>query len=513
MLVLNLGLRSIRAIVFDSSGNKLAHHWLPVKTYIEDDKVEQDPNEWWSLARRVLDETLSNQEIKDNLGYVTVTSSSCNLILLDENKQVLSPSLMVSDKRAVEQAKRLAEQENLQYIFNGHNILSVPSYMIPKMLWLKEKNPSLFARTRHFISSDSFLLMKLSGGGIVTDPLNAEKSFYLLDEKKYPNEVLSLLGIDESYLAPVREVGTHVGNLSEEIKTEFGISGDVKIIQTTYDALAAFWGTGAFDEGDACVVCGTCSSIRVYSNNGLQEKKGGLFSQYFNHNNSFVVGGSNNLAGGLLEWAKYTFYKDVYSRNDDYVFRLMENEANKSSLGAKGLLFLPYLIGERTPFFDPDVRGMFFGLGRGHSRKEIIRSIFEAISFLSLDLVNFMEEGGVPVRRLRMSGGLGKNELICRIKADITGKEVLLLNEVETTALGCFMLLATSVGNNVDKEKLRNLVKVDKTFYPVMENHQKYKKLYELFKKLYRDNKDNFKYRNELLKLINEDRKHEIKNL
>jgi len=513
VLVLNLGLRSIRAIVFDHTGKKLTHSWLPVRTFIKDEMVEQDPNEWWSLALRVIDEATTSQEIKDNLEYITVTSSSCNLVLVDEDKNSLGNSLMVSDKRSLIQAQQLFEHEPIKYLFDTHNILPVSSFLAPKILWIKDKDPNRFYHTKHFISSDSYLLMKLTNGIIVSDPLNAEKAFYYMPENKYPAPLLEYLGLTEKNFPQVKNVGTIIGKISPELKTLFAFNQNVSVVLTTYDALASFWGSGALEEGEACIVCGTCSSIRVYSKEGLKQKTAGLLSQYFENKNAHVVGGSNNLAGGLLEWAKDAFYQDVYSDNNDYIFGLMEQEANTSTLGAKGLIFLPYLIGERTPFFDSEVRGMFFGLERSHNRKDIIRSIYEAIGFLSWDIITSMERGGVLVRNLRLSGGLGKNELICQIKADITGKEVHLLDEVETTALGCFMLIASALGGNETQKVFPTNLSISKRFIPNLDNHIKYQQLYHLFKKLYKDNKENFKYRNELLKTINEKRKYEVKNL
>jgi len=513
VLVLNLGLRSIRAIIFDNVGKKLTHSWLPVRTFIEDENVEQDPKEWWSLALRVMDEAISSSDIREKIGYITVTSSSSNLVLVDSELRTLGRSIMVSDKRSTKQAEDLKKNILFKELFNSNNILPVSSFLIPKILWIKSNQPHLYAKAKHFLSSDSFLLMKLTGGVIATDLLNAEKAFYHMDKDHYPPEILNVLERDESCFAPVKAVGNNLGKISVEIKSKLDLSQDVEVILTTYDALASFWGSGANQEGEACLVCGTCSSLRVYSGKGLERKTSGLFSQYFENKNAFVVGGSNNLAGGLLEWAKNAFYQDMHSAGDDYIFNLMEQEAGSSTVGARGLIFFPYLIGERTPFFDTDVRGMFFGLGRTHTRKDIIRSIFEAISFLSLDMIKSMESGGVIVDKLRISGGLTRNELICQIKADITGREVLLLDEVETTALGCFKLIATSLDPRLERDNNFNSVSVKKSFLPNRENHIKYLRLYTLFKKLYSDNKENFKYRNALLKTINTERKHEIKNL
>jgi len=505
VLILNLGLRSIRAIVFDDKGKLLSHSWLPIKTYIEDEKVEQDPVEWWELGLRVMREVLS-EGIKEKIGYITVTSSSCNLVMVDQVQEVIGRTIMVSDKRASKQAEVLKNNPELQELFSCHNILPLPSFLIPKIMWLKENQSDLFNKATHFLSSDSFLLMKLTGE-IVSDPLNAEKAFYDVEKQEYPAQILQLLGVRADAFAPVHEVGYNLGTIKDDVAQALGINAEV--ILTTYDALAAFWGSGV-QKGEACVVCGTCSSIRVFSKNNLETKTPGVLSQYFKNKEAFVVGGSNNLGGGVLEWAKDAFYFDAYTKDDNYLFQLMEQEAKESTIGAKGLLFLPYLIGERAPFFDSDVRGMFFGLERGHTRKDMMRSIFESIGFLSLDMISNIEKSGVQVNTLRLSGGLAKNDIVPQLKADITGKKVLLLDVTETTALGCFILIASSLDPDVD---LSTLVPIKREFIPRPENHEKYLKLFNLFKRVYYINQENFIYRNKLIREISEDRLQEISNL
>ncbi len=507
VLVLNLGLRSIRTVVFDEKGNKIAHEWLPVRSYVHHHQVEQDPEEWWKLALRTIKETTIDPEIRKRIGYITATSSSCNLVLLDSGGKCLGRSLMVSDKRSHVQANEFKEDKEFSYLFSHPNLLPVASFIPPKILWLRKHENERFKKTRWFLPSDSFLLYKFCDV-IATDSLNAEKMYYDTREGNYSQGLLEKLGLGKEQLPPVLDVGTILGDTTDEFTKQTGIRA--KVVLTTYDALAAFWGTGVTEPGQACIVCGTCSSVRVYSNNPLEKKANELLSQYFSHNDSHVVGGSNNLEGGLLEWAKEALYPDSYTQDDNYLFSLMEREASESTVGANGLVFLPYLLGERAPFYDQDVRGIFFGLDRSHNRKDMIRAVFEAIGYLSKDMISALESQGTPVNELRLSGGLGKTELISQIKADITGKKVLLLEEAESTALGCFLLVAHATGADI---QISDLVKVKKSFVPNEDNHLNYQKIYSLFKQIYDSNKENFALRARLLKEMSSDTLKEIKNL
>ncbi|MFH1427626.1 MAG: FGGY family carbohydrate kinase [Patescibacteria group bacterium] len=501
ILVINLGLRSVRAIVFNERGDKLAQSWYPVRTIIKGERVEQDPNEWWRLGKEVIKEALADQEIKKDIQAVTVTSSACFLVLMDKDGNALGNSMIVSDKRSQKQAEMLKNDSRFSDIFSSPNNLAVASYLIPKMIWLKENEPEIFNKTAKFISANDFFIYKLSGR-YATDPLNAEKFYYNADTKSYPASILQYLNINKERLPEVLPIGFDLGNLREELKVAWGFDHKVKVILSTYDAICAFWGAGVHEPGQACNVCGTVTSFRVLSPKSCEAKFGVLSQNFFNttQENAYIVGGSNNLDGGLLEWAKEVFYGDAYP--EKYIFNIMEDEATLSRPGAHGLIFLPYLLGERMPFYDANVRGMFFGLERHHSRKDLIRSVFESSGFLAMSIMEAIESLGVNVNQIRLSGGLSRNNLISQIRADITGRDVYLIEETETTALGAFMILGVSLGIFSDFKAAAQNVKIKKIFTPDLSAHEKYQHLYGLFKDLYNDTNKSFKKRLELLNKI-----------
>lgn len=511
ILVINLGLRSIRAIVFNEKGEKLIHSWYPIRTIIKGDQVEQDPNEWWSLCQDVIKEATQDENIKDQIKAITVTSSSCFLVPVDKNGNPTKDAMIVSDKRAAPQAEKLKQDKHLTAVFENPNNLAVASYLPPKILWLKENEPDIFNRTAKFIGANDFLIYKLSGK-YATDPLNAEKCYFDQVNKAYPKVLLNVLGITKDHLPKVYPIGHMLGHLRSELMTAWGLKENVKIYLSTYDAICAFWGAGVHDDGQASNVCGTVTSFRVHSPRARAARYG-ILSQCFDKNNSmYIVGGSNNLDGGLLEWAKDVFYGDAYPSK--HIFNIMEDEASLSNQGANGLIFLPYLLGERVPFFDTTVRGMFFGLERHHKRQDLIRSIFESSGFLAMSILEAIESLGQEVTEIRLSGGLARNNLISQVRANITGKNILLVKETETTALGAFMIVAISLGWYPDFKKTAKIVKIKKTFTPDEKAHERYKNLYKLFRELYHDTNHSFAKRlNYLSQIYDQDSSHVIDNL
>ena len=222
-----------------------------------------------------------------------------------------------------------------------------------------------------------------------------------------------------------------------------------------------------------------------------------------------IVGGSNNLGGGLIEWVKQCYYQ-----NEFLPYELMEKDAGEASLGAGGIIFLPYLLGERAPVWDNCARGVFFGLERMHTRKEMTRAVFESAGFIDLDMIGAIEEAGLPVHTIRLSGGLARLNLISQIKADITGRQVWVLSEFETTATGAAMIAL--YGQGVYKslqEAVEQFVQVRMIIRPNQRNHEKYRELYQLYKETYHTLKPLFPKRMELTERLYGGKRIKIENL
>lgn len=496
-LVLNLGLRSIRAIVFNPDGEKLAISAERVRTHVSGREVEQHPERWWQQATKVI-RTVQGEVESSRTGYITVTSSACNLVPVDEGNEPTYPSMLVSDRRSTSEAEWIRENDSFRNVLSEKNFSASPSYLIPKVFWIKRNQRRRFEQTAVFGSSNSYLTSKFVGRH-VTDRLDAEK-FYHRAKQGYPAPLLEHLNLTESNLPEVVPVGTEIGVIKTDAANETLLPPDARFIITTYDALAAFWGSGPTKVGDAGNVCGTCSSLRVYAGSTQELELSGskLKAQNFGRPDVTVVGGSNSLEGGLLEWMKSTLYADD-AMADEKLYAKMERDASEVPTGARGITFLPYLLGERAPFSDPHARGMFFGLERRHDRAEMVRSVFESIGFLTRDMVESVEKAGTCVNHLKVAGGLTRRRLACQIKADVTGKPVTVVDEVENTALGCMLIMYSAIKKGIQLEEIaENIVQEKETFKPNDENHRYYEEKFEIFKTLYRKNKEIFEKRERL---------------
>ncbi|MBT8233855.1 MAG: hypothetical protein KJN84_14580, partial [Bacteroidia bacterium] len=394
----------------------------------------------------------------------------------------LHKAIMVSDKRATLETAYIAEQDSYKELLRQRpDFIVKSSLMLPKIMWLKNNKPNIFEQAKYFLSPNDYFGLRFTGEAVV-DSLNAEKCFFDPGIGCYPKSLLNSLGIEEERLPKVVDIGSNVGSVTDEFKREININNSQRMdyIVTTYDAICAFYGSGGMNEGEACDVSGTVTSLRTLVRGKKELKTNAIFSQYQSEFDTSILGGSNNLGGGLIEWAKQAFYSEHVSP-----YELMESEAKKIERGSDGVLFLPYLMGERAPLWNDNARGVFFGLSRNHNRHHIIRAVFESTGFALKGLSDEIEKADQKIDVIRFSGGLSRIHLIGRIKADILGKEIHIVDQYETTAMGAFMIMGISSGIFSTFEDSSSVVNISEIILPQPAAHKNYLQIYELYSEIY----------------------------
>ncbi len=505
VLVLNMGMKSIRSIIFDQKGNKLASASQPLSTSLNEKFVTQDPSEWWTCAKKVIRATLKDIGYQA-VDYITVTSSASCLVYVDEYSDALAPCIMVSDKRADSECAEIKKLES-KMPGNGKSSISAGP-MLGRILWVKRNQPEKYNATVKFLSPNDFLIGKLTGKFVI-DPLNAMKICYDPEQKSYNKALLDKLGIDISKLPDIAEIGSILGNVKSEAAKELNINESCEVILTTYDAICSFFGSGVAKEGDASDVSGTVTVLRALSYKDNLKDSDDIFTMPYAKKGCSIVGGSNNLGGGLIEWIKQCYYI-----GERHPYELMECEAGESTLGADGLIFIPYLLGERAPIWDSTVRGMFFGIERYHTRKDMTRAVFESTGFIDMDFISAIEKTGMKIKSIRVSGGLARINLVNQIKADITGKEIKVLNDFETTASGAAMMAFEGAGVFSDMKKAADMFSdVRMVIKPDYQSHVKYQKIYGLYKQIYAETKNLFASREKIFSQIYSTRECTIENM
>ena len=506
VLVLNMGMKSIRSIIFDEKGRKLSSSSRTLSSAINDVRVEQYPSEWWNKAIEVMCASIADAKIK-RVDYITVTTSASCLVCVDKDGKPIGNAIMVSDKRAVNEVEKIKNSTSYKTVEIDTGLEVSVSLMLPKILWIKDNEQEIYENTYKFLTPNDYLIYCLSGK-FATDELNAVKYHYSFNTSSYPISLLNELGISENALPSVVKTGENVGKIREEIADKIGSSKDTKIIITSYDAICSFVGSGVTSEGEASDVSGTVTVFRMLSKKDELIPSTRVYTTPFHQGYFNIVGGSNNLGGGLIEWVKQCYYS-----KEEYPYEVMEKEAAESEIGARGIVFLPYLLGERAPIWNDNARGTFFGLERMHTRKDMTRAVFEAAAFIDKTMMEAIGETNADVTTIRLSGGLARVNLISQIKADVTGKDIIVLSEFETTASGAAMMVINSQEGASFENLGKHFAKCRMTIHPDMENHEKYNVVYGLFKETYSALVPMFDRRIELLETIRDSRETQIENL
>lgn len=506
VLVLNMGMKSIRSIIFDDHGNKLSSASKTLASAVNETRVEQFPNEWWDKAVQVMKTSIQDAKIR-NIDYITVTTSASCLVCMGRDGKPLGNAIMVSDKRAIAEVDEIKRSMLYKVVAKDTGLEVSVSLMLPKILWLKNHEPDVFLKTKYFLTPNDYLIYHLSGV-VATDELNAAKYHYSFNSFSYPSRLLDEIGIPETKLPRVEKTGKLAGTVLPDVARRIGCGNDTKVVITSYDAICSFIGSGVSGEGEASDVSGTVTVFRMLSKKDELLSSKRVYTMPFHQGDFNIIGGSNNLGGGLIEWVKQCYYA-----KEEYPYEVMEKDAAESDIGARGIIFLPYLLGERAPIWNDNARGTFFGLQRMHTRKDMTRAVFEAAAFIDRTMMEAIGETSADVTTVRLSGGLARMNLISQIKSDVTGKEVIILSEFETTASGAAMMVLNGQIGTSFADLSKSFSKSRMTIHPDMDNHEKYNVIYKLFKETYQQLIPMFDRRIELLDMIRDSRETQIENL
>ena len=480
-LVINLGLKSIRIIVFDDEAKVIYSDSLPIQTFLKKNRVEQDVNEWKDLLFKLLNVLNLKTDLIGKIKYITSTASSSCVFAYDRDMQPITNVLMVSDRRAFKEVSSIKSNSVFIERNKETTINCSVSSNIPKLLWFKNNEPNIFKKIKYWIGANEFLNYMLTGE-LFTDSLNASKSFYSDITNKYHEDILSDLSMSSKMFPKVHPIGSSY-KLNNSIIENFSFSKECRYVLTSYDAICAVIGSHTGLDGDVCDVSGTVTSVRVLSSKNikLRNKSSVILQQEIPLINKTIIGSSNNLGGGIIEWYKQTFFKS----NLEKTYFQMINESMLSPPGANGLLFLPFLLGERAPFVNENIRGSFFGINRDSSRNDFTRAVFESTAFVTMDLLSLIRNEGILTTSLCVGGGLARIDEINQIKADVTNLPVKVLKNFESTSLGALILIKLSLSHFGSlNEAAAKLVPIKKIIYPNKSNVQIYLEIYKFYKKM-----------------------------
>ena len=429
---------------------------------------EEDPNIWWENTCSVLRE-LSTTEYKDRISAIGLTGMVPTLILVDEKGTPLRNSIQQNDARAVEEIKYIKRVINEDEYFSSTSNTINQQIIPPKYLWLKKYEPQNLKRARYIMGSYDFISFKLTGIPHVELNWALESGLWMVREKKWYKKILDIAGIPNYLLPAVCKPIEIVGETKE-------ILPGIPVIAGSADHIASALGMGIKEEGDLLLKIGGAGDILFAVNSLKMDKR--LFLDYHNIPEKFILNGCMASSGSIVKWFRNNFTNDLD-------FSRLDKLAEKSRVGAKGLVMLPYFLGEKTPIFDPVARGVILGLGLHHKMGDIFRAILESVAFGFRHHKDIIESLGFPVKRVLMSDGGARSSLWREIVTNVIGMDTMYIKNFPGSSLGVAFLAGMACGVFKDWAEINLFLKDSQFLKYNLEKHQVYNKYYEIYKELY----------------------------
>jgi xylulokinase len=452
--------------------------------------AEQDPEDWWQATLVAIRAALENAAVKGSeIAAVGFSGQMHGVVLLDQGSAVLRPALIWCDQRSQAQCDWITKKVGAEQLIRNVSNPALTGFSAPKILWVRDNEPGVFDRAAHFLLPKDFVRLRLTRE-FATDVSDASGTLLFdVTHRRWSREMLAALDLDARILPKAFESPEITGEITNEAAVLTGLSAGTPVVAGAGDQAASAVGNGIVLPGLTSATLGTSGVIFTYTAAPKLDPRGRIHTFCHAVPGKWHVMGVTQAAGLSLRWFRDNFghAESWYARETGVdPYDLIIREAERVRPGSEGLLWLPYLMGERTPHLDSCARGMWFGLTAAHTRAHMIRSILEGVAFSLRDSLEIFRELGIPVEQIRDSGGGSRSFLWRQIQADIYGHELVTLRTSEGSALGAALL--AGVGAKIYKsveESAEKAIQVKESVAPKPESVAAYEKYYQVYRGLY----------------------------
>ncbi|HAS72865.1 MAG TPA: xylulokinase, partial [Clostridiales bacterium UBA8960] len=439
--------------------------------------AEQQPEDWWQGTLRALKRIVDkNSALKSTLRGIGFSGQMHGMVALDKAGQVLTPSIIWCDQRTTAECEAITAHFGQSGLSDLVGNMALTGFTAPKILWLKNNHPRLFERVDMVLLPKDYIRYRLSGD-YATDYSDAS-GMLLLDvaNKCYSKPVLDFIGITAQQLPKLFESYDVTGTLSDALKEALGLtmSHDVLIVGGAGDQAAGAIGTGTVTEGVVSVTLGTSGVVFAAHDGYKVDGQNRLHAFCHASGRYHSMGVMLSAANCLKWWSEQAACADIETLLGEVNAEISET------------VFLPYLMGERTPYPDPNARGTFVGLDMNTGRKEMTKAVLEGVAFGLKDSLDILVDMGIPVDEIRVIGGGAKSQKWRQILADVFGHKIVGINTNQGGALGAAILAAVGDGVYASVDEATNaIIKTVEATSPDHKRHAVYLKKHEKYKALY----------------------------
>jgi xylulokinase len=458
--------------------------------------AEQNPDDWWNAFCLATRKLFQNGIRPKEVAAIGLSGQMHTSVFLDEDRRVIRPALLWCDVRTTSQCEQINERVGFELLRDEASNPALEGFTAPKVLWLRDNEPKNFEKLRHLLIAKDYIRYKLTGE-LATDVSDAAGTiFFNVGERKWSEKILSALDIDPAILPPV--VGSHEvsGTITAEAADATGLAKGTPVVGGGADNACAAVGTGIIEEGTVQASIGSSGVVLAALSEHRVDEKMRLHCMNHAAPDRWYLMGVMLTAGLSLKWFKEnlcgTEIEQALAKGID-AYDLLSEMAASVPAGAEGLIFLPYLSGERTPHADSNARGMFIGLSLRHTKAHMVRAVMEGVTFGLRDSLGLVRELGVDVNEIVLVGGGAKSPLWRQIQADVFGQSVCTLNITDAAPFGAALLAGMGAGVYSNcANAVKATVKKSGETVPTRENADLYENSYSIYRDLYPSNKEHF---------------------
>lgn len=471
ILAVDIGTTSAKALVVSEAGEVLATAQEYYRTYNpEPDYAEQNPEEIFEAVKKVI--RLAADAVMGRVDGVSFSSAMHSLILVDKNGAAISPMITWADLRSKAEAYALRDSDAGKIIYSETGTPIHPMSPLCKMLWLKKYESTLYKQAYKFIGIREYIGYKFFGEFSVDHSIASATGLFNGTTMKWCEKALEVTGISGDRLSNPCPVYS-VSRASKEITTALGLPPDTPWILGANDGCLANLGSDAMDGETLSVTVGTSGAVRKAVKKINPDKEGRTFHYLLDEEN-IITGGATNNGAVLVQWFAESILKEKINVHS------FGERASKVPAGSAGLIFLPYVLGERAPVYSAEATGVFFGVRRHHTTEHFMRAVLEGVCLALYSISEIVEGLTGNTKKMMASGGFIKSPHWVQIMSSMFNKEVHVRGSADASSLGAALLGFKALGIKTNFQ-----FPTEKIFYPDLSDHQVYQKYFSVYKRLY----------------------------
>lgn len=436
-LGIDIGTTGAKAVLLDTDGAVIADAFADYPMHVSGPgRAEQDPDDWWRATVAVSRELVAAAG-PESIAGVGLTGQMHGLVLTGADGRPLRRCIMWNDQRTARQCEEITGKIGAERLVELTGKPALTGFTAGKLLWVRDNEPETYRRTRHVMLPKDYVRFCLTGA-VATDVADASGTNLLdLRQRAWSEEIVSRLAIPQDWLPAVHECQQVVGEVSLAVAAETGLPAGVPVVAGAGDQAAQSLGTGIVDEGTVSVTVGTSGVVFAAANRYRYDREGRVHAYCHAAPERWHLMGVTLAAGGSVRWLR-----DILGGS----YEELDAMAAAVPAGSEDLFYLPYLSGERSPYPDPDARGVFFGLSYRHGRGHLFRSVLEGVAFSLKDCLDMLCEFELSCRRIRVSGGGSRSALWRQIMADVFDADIVGVNVAQGACYGAALLAAVGTG-------------------------------------------------------------------